>query len=492
MIRGKKMSKTNVVVFMTDHQRWDTIFPYSRAKTPVLDGIMDKSTVFPNAYCTAPHCCPSRASFFSGLYPSEHGVWNNVNVGNTLSRGLRKGVKLFPELLKESGYKCMLSGKWHVSDEEGPIDRGFEECFNFGIKYEKKENLPDDYEWETFYKNNIWEKICDESDTREESQILRTGYPLYTQYGYSENPFGDITTVEKAVEMMEKHRLSDDRPLFMFTGVSGPHDPYSIPKEFEELYDISDIVLPDNFNDEMLDKPGLYKRVKEIFSRLPLEEHRRSILKYLAFCTFEDYIFGKILEEAMKLEGRTVIIYLSDHGDYLAEHGLWAKGLPCFDGAYHIPLVIYDTENPIHRNVDNFISLTDLAPTILDICEINHKIKFSGASLLPFMHGKPGYNIRDYIFTQTNGNELYGIQRSVKNKKYKLVYNGFDYDEFYDLEKDPGELFNVFDKPEYNGCIREMYRILWQFAYEKRDTCINPYIMVGLARYGPGVIFNND
>jgi len=99
-------------------------------------------------------------------------------------------------------------------------------------------------------------------------------------------------------------------------------------------------------------------------------------------------------------------------------------------------------------------------------------------------------DIRESVFTQSNGNELYGIQRSVRNRKYKLVYNGFDFDEFYDLEKDPDERRNVVEEPAYAGAVREMYFQLWNHAFRHKDNCINPYIMVGLSRYGPGVIFS--
>ena len=75
---------------------------------------------FAETYCPSPHCCPSRATFFSGLFPSQHGVWNNVDVGNTLSRGLSDGVRLWPEDLREAGYRLFYSGKWHVSAEETP------------------------------------------------------------------------------------------------------------------------------------------------------------------------------------------------------------------------------------------------------------------------------------------------------------------------------------------------------------------------------------
>jgi len=485
----RDVSRTNVVVFMTDHQRWDTIFPYSRAKTPHINALAEKSTVFTRAYCPSPHCCPSRASFFSGLYPSEHGVWNNVDVGNALSHGLNEGIRLFPEMLQEHGYHCYLSGKWHVSAEEGPLDKGFDDCFNFGIRYDKRKNIPDDREWDLYYRNNRWEKIVSGEDVRQDGQVLRVGYPVYTQYGNSSNPFGDVTTVDHAVRHMESCRDAE-KPVFIFTGVSGPHDPYCVPDEFEKMYSMEDMVLPDSFEDDMADKPNLYRRMKGVYASLTEEEHRKSMLKYLAFCSFEDHLFQRVFEASQMLRGRTLFLYLSDHGDYMADHGLWAKGLPCFDGAYHIPLVIHDSERETGAIVDHFVSLTDIAPTILDYCSIPYPAGFSGKSLRPLVQGSCMADIRDSVFTQSNGNELYGIQRSVRNRKYKLVYNGFDFDEFYDLEKDPTERRNVFEEPAYADAIREMYAKLWNHAFRHKDNCINPYIMVGLSRYGPGVIFN--
>jgi len=89
------MQRPNILVFMTDQQRADTIPPYSRARMPNLERFCSDGVVFTQAFCPSPHCCPSRATFFTGLYPSQHGVWNNVDVPNTLSRGLHEGVRLW-------------------------------------------------------------------------------------------------------------------------------------------------------------------------------------------------------------------------------------------------------------------------------------------------------------------------------------------------------------------------------------------------------------
>ena len=473
----------NIIVFMTDQERYDTIYPYEKAITPNFSQLAQQSTVFTQAFSSAPHCCPARASFFSGLYPSEHGVWNNVDVGNTLSRGLNDNVTLFPQLLSKHGYKCCYSGKWHVSAEQSPADCGFEDVYNFGIKYSKQPKQPNTFEWDWYYKNADAHSICDDNTIRQDGQVVRNGYPIYNQYGNSDDPYNDGVIVQNAIKMMEQ---KDDRPLFLFVGVLGPHDPYIPPKQFEELYDIDKIQLPDSFYDSMDDKPNLYKRIKQVYDLTP-DEHRKSILKYLAFCSYEDHLLGKLIQASKSLEGDTVFIALSDHGDYCGEHGLWAKGLPCFDGAYHIPLIIHDSRLKKQQLCDEFVSITDLAPTILKLAGISETFNCSGYSLTQLT--QDGQWPRQYVCTQTNGNELYGIQRSIKNKKYKLVYNGFDFDEFYDLQKDPDEMHNEINNEQYRDVIKEMYRNLWQFAYEHKDTCINPYIMVGLAKYGPGIIF---
>ncbi len=478
--------KPNIIVFMTDHQRYDTVFPYNRAITPNFSALAERATVFTHAYCPSPHCCPSRASFFSGLYPSEHGVWNNVDVGNTLSRRLNDHVRLFPQMLQKAGYRCCFSGKWHVSSEQAPSSFGFEEVFNFNGSYVKKGRRPDDYEWDLYYKSVRGGKICDADTERGEGQIVREGYPLYTQYGNSENPYADGTTVEEALKMLQK---KDERPLFMYVGVTGPHDPYIPPKEFEDLYSLQEIQLPPSFHDDMENRPNLYKRTKSMYDRLTENEHRKSILKYLAFCSYEDHLFGKIVAEAKKLAGDTVILYLSDHGDYCGDHGLWAKGLPCFEGAYRIPLLIYDSRVQVGQVREEAVNLCDLAPTVLEAAGIKSKRKFSGSSVYKLVKQEPCEWTREEICTQSNGNELYGIQRSIRTKQYKLVYNGFDFDEFYDLELDPHETVNRIGEDKYKDVIRDLYKRLWQFAYEHKDTCINPYIMVGLAQYGPGIIF---
>src|SRR5690625_2397432 len=123
------MTGPNVVVFMTDQQVGGTVLPGSRirAQTPHLDAVAARGVTFGRSYTVSPHCCPSRASFFTGRYPSEHGVWNNVNVANALSRGPYPGTPFWSTALAAAGYRLGFAGKWHVSSTESPSDHGWQE-----------------------------------------------------------------------------------------------------------------------------------------------------------------------------------------------------------------------------------------------------------------------------------------------------------------------------------------------------------------------------
>ena len=222
-------------------------------------------------------------------------------------------------------------------------------------------------------------------------------------------------------------------------------------------------------------------------------EVREGIRHFWAYCSYLDDLFGKMLhtlERAGKAHD-TLVLYCSDHGDYCGEHGLFCKGIPAFKGAYNVPVVMRwpaFVENP-GRRVREFVSLADIAPTLLEAARIDTNRHFTGSSLIPFLRGDTPDHWRDEIHTQCNGVELYFTQRSVTTKAHKYVFNGFDSDELYDLRADPHEMRNVADEPAYADTKRELCRRMWRFAQQEDDTAINPYITVGLAPYGPAEAF---
>ncbi len=473
--------KPNILMFMTDHQRADTVLAEGPAITPNVAKLASEGLSFTETHCPTPHCCPSRATFFTGLYPSRHGVWNNVCNEQALSKGLNPEVRLWSEDLKDAGYSLHYSGKWHVSAEETPKDRGWTEHLvtstgdvHMGLTWE-------DYEVQA---NNL------DISPRKEGEILRPGYPRTQLYG--ENSQGnahDENVVNTALNVLDNLE-HEAEPWCLYVGAIGPHDPYVAPQKYLDLYDIEDIKLPENFFDTMKDKPVIYQRMREqVFGQFSDYEYKQCIRHFYAFCSYLDDLFGKLMAklEAIGQKENTLVIYCADHGDYNGEHGLFAKGIPCFKGAYHVPNVMRWPAGIKNtgRTINEFVSLADFAPTFQELAGLKPDETLTGSSLVPFLKDETPEAWRDDIATQCDGVELYYTQRSIKTKDYKYTFNGFDQDELYDLRTDPHEIRNLANNPRFESIKRDMCKRLWRFAKQEQDSANHSYITVGLAAYGP-------
>jgi len=285
-----------------------------------------------------------------------------------------------------------------------------------------------------------------------------------------------------------------NQPWCVFCGLIGPHDPYLIPQRYLDQYPLDSIPLPVSYFDHLSDKPRIYKRIRnQLFDQLGEHEVREAIRHYWAYCTYLDDLFGQILqrlEETGQVEN-TLVIYCADHGDYCGEHGLFAKGIPCFQGAYRVPNIMRwpaGIKDP-GRRVDSFASLVDFSPTLLEVAGMLTETNSISRSLAPFFSHELPVVWRNAVYTQCNGVELYYSQRSVMTQEFKYTFNGFDLDELYDLRTDPDEMQNINDDPIYLEVKKDLLRQMWQFAYQTGDTMINPYITVGIAPWGPGVAF---
>jgi arylsulfatase A-like enzyme len=476
------MKKPNILIMMADHHRGDTVLPCHPAITPNLERLARDGVRFSNAFCPSPHCCPSRATFFTGLYPSRHGVWNHVGNPQSLSRGPREGVRLWSEDLAAAGYELDFMGKWHVSSVKYPSEYGWNEgntCHREGIL-----SLPQ--EWD-MYAN----PAPPPSDKILGGLIRRSGYNDYHLYGTSEVQ-EDGRIAREAMDIVAAKRNSRV-PWGVFVGFKAPHDPYLVPRRFLDMYDPESIPLPPNYNDAMADKPALYRRMRrQAFGKLTDDEVRSAILHFWAYCSYLDHLAGNIIK-ALDDSGQandTIVLYCSDHGDYCGEHGLFSKGIPCFRGAYHVPAIMRwpsGIKSP-GREIDALVSLADFAPTFRELAGLPCADACSGNSLAPFLRNQTPANWPDEIFTQCNGTELYVTQRSVSTKAWKYVFNGFDFDELYDLRNDPGETRNLIDEPDCAMVLKNLCQRLWRFTEREEDMPISNYITVGLAPYGPGIL----
>lgn len=474
--------RPNILIFMTDHQRADTVLPEHPAITPNLTRLAEEGLLFTNTFCPSPHCCPARATFHSGLYPSRHGIWNNVCNETAINKGLNEGVRLWSEDLAEAGYRLFYTGKWHVSSLERPSDRGWEELTTRGFTPGEHTNP-----WEAY------EKLAQQPEPTErgEGMILRPGYGPYTLYGSTGDVpnHNDELSADEAVEVIRKV-AGDDTPWAICANTGMPHDPYRVPQRYLDLYDLDDVPLPPSYADDLSDKPRVYKRMRDMrFGQLSEREVREAKRHFWAQCTYLDELFGRVLEalDATGQAANTLVLYCADHGDYLGDHGLFAKGIPSFQGAYRVPAVMRFPKgiaNP-GRRVEEFVSLADFAPTFTELACGRADPELTGKSLVDFMQDRTPSDWRDEIHAQCNGVELYFTQRSVMTTDYKYVFNGFDDDELYDLRKDPDEMVNLAADPEYQQIKRELVGRMWRFARKEGDGARQSYITVSLAPWGP-------
>ncbi len=489
--------RPNFLFFMTDHEQAQVLVPGHPCRTPHADRLGRAGVQFSRFYTPAAHCCPSRATLFTGLYPSRHGIYNNVCNDQAIHKSLYPGVRTFGEVLQEAGYNMAFAGKWHVCADENPGERGWRELSVSAGKSDRHGRSWD--KWHELAQNYR------QPDSRGDGEIIRPGWEPYHLYGtvHPSRPVDpphradrEYRVIAEAVTQL-REMAQGEQPWCLYIGLTGPHDPYRIPEPYASMYDPEQTALPPSYADTMVDKPRIYQRLRQqIFGQLSEAEVRKAIAYYWGYCTMLDDMLGEVLAalDETGCADNTVVMRLSDHGDYAGAHGLFAKGVASFDEAYHIPLIIRWPAGTRQngRSIDEFATLADIAPTVLDLAGCPPLAETTGRSLAPFLRAEPAPDWPDAFFSQFNGVELYYSQRIVQTKYYKYVFNGFDFDELYDLQSDPYEMVNLAAQPEMRPILREMVGRLWQFAHRERDSMHHGYITVGLAPFGPITAFRED
>jgi arylsulfatase A-like enzyme len=485
--RSLRASRPNILIVMTDHQRMDTVLPEHPCITPNLTRLSEDGLTFTHVLPPMAHCCPARATFHSGLYPSRHGVWNNVDNEYAINHGPHEHIRMFSQDLRDAGYDLAHSGKWHVSAcaHQTPRAYGWRELGPYGESIQST--------------SGKWEAIREAAANPEpDASIRMPGYHPHDLYATDENAGkGDEAIMQRALDELPA-LAAGDKPWCLYIGWNGPHAPYRAARRYVDMYDLDDIPLPASFGDEMADKPDYYGKLRrQVFDQLGERGARDAIRHFWAMCTHLDDLFGRVLE-ALEKTGQaddTLVLYCADHADYAGDHGLFHKQVPSFLGAYLVPGVIRwpkGLSNP-GRRVDEFISLADFAPTFMELAGVAPTRYLTGRSFVPFLEDKPPEDWRQEICTQCEGTENLFTQRQVISKEYKYVYNGFGRDELYDLANDPHEMVNRIDDPTLESVKRDLVGRMWRFAYLEQDRLgSTQYLMVNTAPWGPKEAFRGE
>lgn len=451
--------RPNILWLTSDQQRWDTIHALGNPNidTPNLDKLCAQGVAFTRAYCQNPICTPSRASFLSGRYPSSI----NANINGAVNTP--EHCKLVPRYLADLGYYCGLLGKLHISSAW----ENYEERMDDGFTYYCN-TLASGHHLR--YENNPYRQWLEEKGVNWED--IFTTSPKNDYHWYREDAPEDLRQTawlaEKAIEFI-KERKDSDQPWMLSVNCYDPHPPYDAPLDLVEKYmdrDLSDPI----FTEEDLQRDKALKKFFFQSSAQPVSDKlRRNKASYYGMVELVDKHYGRIIDalDELGLRENTLIIYNSDHGEMLGDHGLTHKGCRFYEGLTHVPLIM-SMPGTVAQGLqyDGITELTDIAPTIAQLCGFEVE-NTHGRSLMPALEGKPiaprkfvraefydtleidwGYDgLRD-------GGEEADMACSYATMyfdgKYKLnVYHGIHYGELFDLENDPMEQDNLWEKPEY-------------------------------------------
>lgn len=418
--------RPNIIFILTDDQRWDALGAMGNTilKTPNLDTISKKGILFQNAYVTTSICCTSRASILTGQYATRHHIndFSTGFTGDALS-------ETYPMLLQKEGYKIGFIGKYGVGDATTHP----KEQFDF---WACTDQLQPDYEH------------VDEQGN----------YIHYT----------DVIANDIAAFLEE----TDERPFNLSVSFKAPHVQDGDPRQFipnpryNMLYEDVAIPLPKTadpkywkvFPDFFRTDENIARERWKLRFNTP-EKYQQSVKNYYRLITGVDEVVGKLMQQLKKegLDKNTVILFMGDNGMFLGEHGLAGKWY-AYEESVRVPLIIYDPrEGALSGKIVDDIALNiDIAPTVLGFAGIDIPRSMQGMDLVERLDN--GDTTRTSFFYEHSFMGSPGIPKveALISRTIKYTrYTEHDYEELYDLIKDPQEEYNAADDPAYEAILKQ-------------------------------------
>jgi arylsulfatase A-like enzyme len=467
----KYLEKPNILFIMTDDHALAALSAYQGylskiAPTPNIDRIANEGIRFNNAFCTNSICGPSRASILTGQYAHVNGFFKNEGGGD-----FNSSLETFPKILQRNGYETAVIGKWHL----GTAPTGFD---YFKVLFNK--------EGQGSYFNPVFEM-------KNDSIIEENG------------KYSTTVIKEDAINWL-KHRKDSTKPFMLMYQFKAPHRPWDpAPSYADYLKDVT-IPHPSTFNDDYKGR----KAAKEAWMRIDGHMNRkdvkikppeglsddeliawnkfgnedgefwtpdermsdearknwkfqRYIKDYLRCVKAADDAIGEMLNylDASGLSENTIVVYTSDQGFYLGEHGWFDKRF-MYEESMHMPLLIrYPNMIQPGLVTDEMVLNIDFAPTLLDLVGVKAPKIFQGKSFSDLLKNESNTTFRDAVYYHYfefpywhHVQPHYGI----RTNKFKLIhfYYSLNEWEFFDLENDPNELNNLIENPAYEEVIKKL------------------------------------
>jgi choline-sulfatase len=453
-------AKKNILFLMTDQQRFDTLGKVNEnIKTPNIDKLTDDSVLFTNARCSNPSCVPSRAAIMTGKMPTACKCPQYITC-------LPDSEKTFMKYLKEGGYHTSVVGKQHFNGST--IDKGYDDEFIV-------DGHTASYKSETIsqYLDFLKENNVDPKSVYSSSSISGGKWNVDTKYHI------DDFIGEKGKQWLNDYlNKKEIKPWFFTLSFPGPHHPYDgIGTGFDEQYNIDDIQIPETSYEDLLNKPPHFRQMGQ-YSNIYLkdfseEQFKQSKLSYYANISLIDKKIGeiiKILKDTGEYDN-TLIIYTSDHGDFMGDYGMVEK-LQCLsDSLMRVPLFVKPPIKDFKGYIcDDEVLNIDIASTCLNTAGIEIPSDMQNYPYNGYYDSKIEKRVRNCIYMES------GSIIGVINKGIKTVhYLDRDYGELYDLKKDPLEVNNLWGDKEYQSEKSEGYRMIINNLYKSIDRWDIPW-----------------
>lgn len=432
-----KKQYPNVLMLVVDDLN-DWIGPmqgHPNTKTPNIDRLAAKGTVFQNAHAPAPLCGPSRASILTGLAPSSTGIYGQVKDDDIKKANPKAAESLFlSEYFRQHGYYTAAVGKiFHHGIASGSFDV-------FGGRVKAFGPYPDErFEWKDPRTNTDWGAFPERDE--------------------------QMPDYDTANWLVEHLAMKHDKPFFIAGGFLRPHVPWYVPKKWFDMHPLDEIELPPYLADDLADVPDIAKAISEhpmmptTEWALEKNEWKKIVQAYLASISFVDHCIGMVLDalENSAYADNTAVVMWGDHGYSLGEKSKFAK-MSLWDRATRTPLIISPPKNQIRDQVTNevrqAVSLLDLYPTLIKICGLPENPLNQGVDLSALMHQPDADWPHAAVMTYGPNNH------AVKTSRYRYIRYADGSEELYDHDNDSNEWHNLANDPRYFGVKQELMRHL--------------------------------
>lgn len=440
-------TRPNVLLIMADDLNNSLgCYGHPLVKTPNLDRLAARGVRFDNANCQYPLCGPSRNSMFTGLYPNSNGILTNSQL---FRQTIPHHVSL-PQAFRRAGYFAARIGK----------------MYHYGVPNGIGTNGHDDpASWELELNPAGCDRLLEYPAI---FSLLRGNYGGTLSWYASPRPdeqHTDGLQAKDAEWVLERCARDKERPFFLALGFFRPHTPYVAPAKWFKTYPEADMPVVQGVKEDQADLPapalGSYKREQD---KLTDDLRRQTVQAYFAAISFMDAQAGKALDalDRLGLADNTIVVFTSDHGYHLGEHGLWQKQ-SIFEESARVPLLIAAPGMKKGAVAKTPVGLIDLYPTLTELCGVKAPENLQGQSLVPMLKD-PEAKGRGWVLSQVvrgggfkrhgasaatgdKGKRIFGYALRTDRWRYIEWDEGRAGKELYDHETDPKELTNLADKP---------------------------------------------